>query len=62
MNKGDKRCFYALQPGQKRFVRIYFADPKPPSDNDLIEKSSISKMTASQDEYDSLCNLKEMEF
>lgn len=36
MNKGDKRCFYALQPGQKRFVRIYFADTKPPSDNDLI--------------------------
>lgn len=62
MNKGDKRCFYVLQPGQKRFVRIYFADTKPPSDNDFIYKSSISKMTVSQDEQDSLGNLKEMEF
>lgn len=50
MNKGDKKCFYVLQPGQKRFVRIYFADTKPPSDNDFIQKSSISKMTVSQDE------------
>lgn len=36
MNKGNKRCFYALEQGQKHFVRIYFADPKPPSESDTI--------------------------